>query len=147
MVTTDQVLARRRVLLSSFLLGWMCWYGYLVLSQTGLQESFGVVVNIIIAAAGMLGWAVFVVALIKILNTRKRYKDDPEALAALQDDLQKEQDARANRYGVFALLGTQIVLVGAGDTFGWSAMAGAHISIFIGVATIIGSALILDLVE
>ncbi len=147
MTTTDQALARRRVLLSSFLLGWMCWYGYLVLSQTGLQESFGFAINIIIAAAGMLGWAVFVVSLIKILNIRKRYKDNPEALAALQDDLQKAQNERANRYGVFALLGTQILLVGAGDVFGWSATVGAHLSIFIGVTAIIGSALILDMVE
>jgi len=96
---------------------------------------------------GVAGWFVFAIAMVKILNSRKRYKDDPEARAALDDELTRDQNRRATHFGFIVLLCVQIILVGAGERFDLNAAIGAHISIFFGVAAIMGSFLWFDLTE
>jgi len=72
---------------------------------------------------------------------RKRYKDDPAALAALSDELMRSQRASAMRVGLMALIGFQIVLIFVGQPLGWNAVQAAHASIFIGVAAWVCAAL------
>lgn len=145
--TTDQVLARRRVLLITFLIGWGAWYGFFVAQQAGLYGFLPAGTGIVLTVVGIAGWFVFAVAMVKILNSRKRYKDNPEARAALDDELTRDQNRRATHFGFIAILLTQVGLVVLGDTLGMTAEIGAHISIFIGVATIMGAFLWFDLTE
>jgi len=145
--TTDQVLARRRVLLITFLIGWCAWYGFFVVERAGLYGFLPTGTGIVLTVVGVAGWFVFAIAMVKILNSRKRYKDDPEARAALDDELTRDQNRRATTFGVYVLLFTQVVLVAFGDMLGLTAVVGAHISIFLGVAGIMGAFLWLDLTE
>ncbi len=145
--TTDQVLARRRVLLIAFLIGWAAWYGFFVAQQTGLYGNLPPLAGGLAALTGILGWLVFAVAMVKILRFRQRYKDDPEARAALDDELARDQNRRASLFGVYVLIFTQVALVLAGDRLELSAAQGAHVSIFLGVASIMGAALWLDMRE
>jgi|GEM_PF-2122690 len=142
--TTDQVLAYRRMLMISFLVGWGAWYGFFILRETGLQSLWGEVVDIVIGVFGMVGWLVFAVALWRIFRLRKRYRDDPAALAALSDELMRSQRASAMRVGLMALIGFQIVLIFVGQPLGWNAVQAAHASIFIGVAAWVCAALWLE---
>ncbi len=145
--TTDQVLGRRRTLLIAFLIGWTAWYGFFVGQQSGLYGEMSWMTELVASAIGLGGWLVFAIAMIKILNFKKKYKDDPEALAALDDELARDQNRRATTVGVYALILIQVVLVLTGEVSELNAAIGAHISIFAGVAAIMGSFLWFDLTE
>jgi len=145
--TTDQVLARRRTLLIAFLIGWSAWYGFFVAQQAGLYGGLPPMTEAIAAIIGIAGWIVFAVAMLKILHSRKRYKDDPQARAALNDELARDHSRRATTFGVYVLMLTQVALVVFGDMLGLTAVIGAHISIFIGVTAIMGAFLWFDLTE
>ncbi len=146
-ISTDQVLARRRLLLGSFLIGWGAWYGIIVLQATGLQNLLPPAANVAMGFVGMIGAILYTVSIMKIANIRKKYRDDPVALAALTDDLQSRNRDRALRFGFLMIIVVQVVLVLFGDMLAWSASAGAHVSILFGVAFSIFAAIWLDFKE
>lgn len=139
--TTDQVLAHRRTLMISFLVGWSAWYGFFILRETGLQVVWGQVVDVIIGLVGMLGWVVFAFAGWRIVRLRKRYKDDPGALAALSDEWMRAQRAKAIAAGFYALLGLQVFLIVFGQSLDWPTGRAAHVSVFVGVAAWVAASL------
>ncbi len=145
--TTDQVLGRRRTLLVAFLIGWAAWYGFFIAQQEGLYGEVSWQIEVAATAIGLGGWLIFAIAMIKILNFKKKYKDDPEALAALDDELARDQNRRATTVGVYAFVFVQIALVLAGEALELTATTGAHITIFVGVAAIMGAFLWFDITE
>ncbi len=141
MATTDEVLAHRRALLISFLIGWCGWYGYFVLRETGLQDLWGAYLDLVIAALGTVGWVVFAISIFRIVNLKRRYKNDPAAIAALDDEFMRAQRAKALSVGFYCLLGFQVFLVVFGQQLDWPTGRSAHVSIFVGVLGCIAASL------
>lgn len=142
--TTDQVLSYRRTLLLAFLIGWVAWYGFFVLMIAGPGDHLPRPAELIAALVGFAGWIVFAVSLYRIVTLRKRYKDDPGALAALNDEMARQQTARAMTAGLFAVMGAQVYLALVGEDFRWSSEVGAHFSIFVGVTAVFAARLWFD---
>lgn len=134
--TTDEVLRRRRSLQISFLVGWVAWYGFFILLESGIGYRLPAAAELVAALIGAAGWFVFAFSLFRIITLRKRYRDDPGALAALNDDLMKHQRGRAMITGLYAVLGVQVVLAILSRDLNWSAELGAHFSIFVCVGVI-----------
>lgn len=145
--TTDQALAHRRRLTASFLVGWVAWYGFYTLQQTGWHEGFPFWVETTVVVAGVLGWVVFAYAVLRLVNLRKAYKDDPVGEAALEDELTKQNRAKANAFGIYVFIIVQIALVLFGDFLGWSAVTAAHVNIFSTVLAMLGAFFVLDMQE
>jgi len=145
--STDQILASRRVLLLSFLVGWTAWYGSFTLQETGIQSVFPPSVNFTLGFVGVIGAIIYTISIMKIVGIRKKYRDDPAALAALTDDLQVRNRNETIRYGFIFLILVQLVMVLFGDILGWSAMVGAHVTIFFGVTMTILAAIWIDMKE
>ncbi len=145
--TTDQVLGHRRVLLGSFLLGWCAWYGFFFSNSAGVQQDMPSWFGPAALATGVLGWLTFAIAAIAMINTRRKYKDDPAALAALEDEITRENWRKAAGLGFYTLILVQVALVLGGRLIDLTAFMGGNISIFAGVLAVMGGFLVLDLME
>lgn len=128
--------SKRYMWLKWNLIGFVLWQGVRLGKEYVPSELNRTAFGLVIILVMLLGMVIWIVTLVRIIRLSKYLKTSPQLQAILNDELHILHKSKALAMGFWSLLFTQIAMQVVAIYYPFSALLGAQLSAFIGVAVV-----------
>lgn len=136
--TIEQLDKLRYSLLKWLTIGWAIWFGSFILKHL-IDKSF---IIGLVTWLGLIGWAIFIINLIKFLKLRRELRWDTKKLEALSDELHQLNMHKSFIVGYSVVICVTAILFGISLFLTISPVLVTEIILYFGVLAVLISGLI-----